>query len=192
MTAQRRFAPLTRQVQSGALLGKGFRDRSARRERVLKRIKLLGGHGPRKIVSIPVFPPRIIGEGDREAVEGPTRGNAAVFGTNVFPQPAAAAPSTRTSSAPLPRPRQGRKRRRCPFEQVVSVPVYSCVPFDISDRTTAMVENRSIKNAINKRVETLSSYSHPKNVSAPTSTPTKSNASTPLASTPRRAYLVIF
>ncbi|WP_233342544.1 hypothetical protein, partial [Maricaulis salignorans] len=31
LTAKRRFAPLTSQLQSGALLGKGFRDGSARR-----------------------------------------------------------------------------------------------------------------------------------------------------------------
>ena len=63
------------------------------------------------------FPPRDSGEGDREAVEGPARGSAAVAGAHraagsgagVSPQPAAAAPSARTSSAPLPRER-GRKR----------------------------------------------------------------------------------
>ena len=49
------------------------------------------------------FPSRFTGEGDRAAVEGPARGRAAVSGTKVSPQPAAAAPSTRTMSGPLPR-----------------------------------------------------------------------------------------
>jgi len=49
------------------------------------------------------FPSRFTGEGDRVAVEGPTRDSATVSGTSVSPQPAAAAPSARTTSAPLPR-----------------------------------------------------------------------------------------